>query len=324
MKLFAGKPGLIGVEVSARWIKASQGEGPTRVTTRLERKGSGTLTKDEAATLAGVFDRAGFREQRIVLVPAREMLVMETLELPPRSSGAPLEQLARVELARSHRWDPASFEVGLWELPTPGRGGELSHMFAAALPFARSEPMLDACDNAGLRVHAIDVPANALARAFGPTAPDAMLDIGWSGAMLCVMHAGVVVYERTIDEGGLQQLIEPAAKRLDIQREAVESLLLARGADSTLSAEVRGPVTEYLDVLTSEVQRSLAYMAHRYLGWQFRTLGVSGEGAALLGLRERLTAALGIEVTAPPAPASHTLAAGASRFNASAARKEAA
>jgi Tfp pilus assembly PilM family ATPase len=118
----------------------------------------------------------------------------------------------------------------------------------------------------------------------------------------------------------LEPLILSAAKRLGIPAPALESLLLQPSSEGSvgegaLSAEVRGPVTEYLETVTSEVQRSLAYMAHRHLSWQFRTIGISGEGAALAGLRERLVAMLGVEVVTPEGvPAAHAVAAGASRF----------
>jgi hypothetical protein len=44
------------------------------------------------------------------------------LEMPPKSSTAPIEQLARMELARTQKCAPDSFEMGFWELPITGRG----------------------------------------------------------------------------------------------------------------------------------------------------------------------------------------------------------
>jgi hypothetical protein len=46
-----------------------------------------------------------------------------------------------------------------------------------------------------------------------------------------------------------------------------------------------------------EVARSLAYMAHRYQSWHFNRLALSGDGANLPGLRERLTTELQVQVS---------------------------
>src|SRR3954451_23592560 len=45
--------------------------------------------------------RHGFVGNRIVLAAPATQLEMDVLELPPRSSGAPVEQIARSELART-------------------------------------------------------------------------------------------------------------------------------------------------------------------------------------------------------------------------------
>jgi Tfp pilus assembly PilM family ATPase len=320
---------LIGVEISARWLKAFQpaGRGPG-LSARVERRSpEAPFSADDAGVLAGVLERAGFAGRRLVLVPPRDHVMMDVLELPPRSSGAPLAELARVELARTNRCDPNSFELGWWEMAPTGRGGEQSSVFAAGMPFAKSTPILDACDQAGLEVHAIDIPPNALARSYRGGAPDAMLDLGWAGGMLCVLHAGLVVYERTMEDAGLRTIIGPLSARLGIPSEAVEQLLLASaggegGQDHPLVSELRGPINEYLERVAGEVQRSLAYMAHRYSQWQLRTLGLSGDGACLSGIREKLAGVMGVTVSSPSdVGVPFAMAAGASLFNAAARAK---
>jgi Tfp pilus assembly PilM family ATPase len=328
---------LIGVDLSGRWMKAVQFGGPRiSASARMARKQpNGPFSREDALMLAGVFERAGFRGNRLVISPPREAIIAEVLELPPRGSGAPIEQLARIEVARTHKCDPSSFELGLWDLPSPGRGGgEQSHVFAAAMPFARSEPLLDACESAGLEVHAIDVPAAALARAYGVYAlPDAMLDVGWTDAMLCVVHQGAVVYERNIEEAGLRRLVEGVATKIGLPPETAEAVLMADPSDhdgksqSSLAQEMRGPVTEYLESVAQEVRRSLAYMGHRYQAWQFKHLSLSGDGATLSGLREKLAESMQVTVSsgveAVPDP-SLLVAAGSARHGTHASRKEAA
>lgn len=300
-----GRP-LIGVDLSGRWMKAVQPlPGRSWPAVRIARpRPQDPFGREDAALLAGVLERTGFQGHRVVVSPAREAVIAEVLELPPRSSGAPLEQLAKLEIARTHKCDPASLELGLWELPAPGRAGDQSHVFAAAMAFGKSTPIIDAFEACGLDVAAIDVPANALARAHAAFGlPDAMLDLGWSGALLCVVHAGVVVYERFIEDAAVSGLVDAAAERLGVPAEAIEAVMTpdpgARNSheDSPLWAELRGIVGEHLETTAQEVARSLAYMAHRYQSWHFNRLALSGDGACLPGLSERLAAELQVQVT---------------------------
>ena len=334
---FARRRPLIGVELSSRWMKAVQAARGSSPGVRIARPRPGdAFSREDAALLAGVLERTGFQGNRVVVSPPRELIIADVLELPPRSSGAPLEQLAKLEIARTHKCDAGSLEVGLWELPSPVRAGDQAHVFAAAMPFARSVPILDAFEAGGLEVVAIDVPANALARAHAAgEMPDAMLELGWSGALLCVVHAGVVVYERFIEDAAVSGLVESAAERLGVAKEAVEAVMVPDpGAatlhqDSPLWAELRGIVAEHLETTAQEVGRSLAYMAHRYQSWQFRRLALSGDGAHLPGLSERLAAELQVQVSVGTegvsTPASLLLASGAARYDAGAVRgKEAA
>jgi Tfp pilus assembly PilM family ATPase len=151
-----------------------------------------------------------------------------------------------------------------------------------------------------------------------------MLDVGWTDAMLCVVHGGAVVYERRIAEAGLCHLFANVTTRLGMAADAAEAVLMS-SVDSedrrqgALAQELRGPFVEYLEVVASELHRSLAYMAHRYQSWQFKRLSISGDGSNITGLREKLTDALQVAVSTGPQPTSIDpallIAAGAARFS---------
>src|SRR4051794_35623253 len=107
----------IGLDVAGRWVKAVQ---LSRTATGLRLAAAARVARADPAAgfseadaqvLAGVLERAGFQGHDVVLGAPREMLLSDVLELPPRASGAPIEQLARVELARANKCDPASFEL---------------------------------------------------------------------------------------------------------------------------------------------------------------------------------------------------------------------
>jgi Tfp pilus assembly PilM family ATPase len=315
----------IGLDISGRWIKAAQ-VSPSRsdshklgAAARLTRADAAApFSPADADLVAGVLERLGFEGHQVVLVAPRDMLYTDVLELPPRSSGAPIDQLARMELARSNRCDPDSFELGLWDLPAAGRGGggagpEGSHVFAVGLPHEKSEPLISALEGAGFDVVAIDTPGCAIARACLPlraqagashTSLTAILEVGWHSALLIVACGGadgVVVYERSIVEAGLCRLFAAVRARLGLEEAALD--LLLSGAAPTkdsgahpLLSEARGCITEFLEGLIPEVQRSLSYTAHRYQGWTLSRLLVTGDGADLIGLCERLAPAATVPV----------------------------
>jgi Tfp pilus assembly PilM family ATPase len=312
---------LIGVDLAGRWMKAFQFLPGRAATLCIPRRHTNKpFGDDDASLLAAVIERSGFQGTRLVVVPPRDAVMAEVLELPPRASGAPIDKLARMEFARSRKCDPASFEIGVWELPAPGRAGDQCHVFAAGLPLHRSEPILDALERAGLEPVAIDVPALALARAHAEV-PNAMLEMGWDGALVCVGHQGVVVYERMVEEGSLRRLLEGVSARLKIPLEAAEGLVLgpAMTAESPLASELRAPVSDFLDALARELQRSIAYVAHRYQATSLRRMTISGDGAGIAGLAGRLHESLGMQIDVgcgrDTIPAPLVAAAGAARHS---------
>jgi Tfp pilus assembly PilM family ATPase len=316
---FARARPLIGLDLAGRWMKAFQSLPSRHVTACVTRRDpNAPFSEEDAALLAGVLERNGFQGTRVVVVPPRDAIMAEIVELPPRSSGAPLEELARVEVARSRKCDPASFELGTWELPAPGRGSDQTHMFAAGLPLHRAEPILDALESAGLETVAIEVPALAMARAHAEV-PSAMLEVGWAGSLICVGFQGVVVYERIIEEAGLRRLLEGVAARLKVPLEAADSLILNASPtdDSPLASELRAPISEFLESLSRELQRSIAYVAHRYQATSMKRMTVTGDGAAIGGLVPRVHESIGMHVELgcgrPEVPLPLTAAAGAAR-----------
>src|SRR5439155_3902434 len=101
------------------------------------------------------------------------------LELPPRSSNAPLERIARMEVARAHRFAPDSFEMGCWDLPAAARATKQTPVMAVACTHSDAAAIMDPFEAGGMNVVALDVKAAALARACSPLlAADATAIIG--------------------------------------------------------------------------------------------------------------------------------------------------
>ncbi|MDB5295950.1 MAG: hypothetical protein JWO31_1933, partial [Phycisphaerales bacterium] len=110
----AAKPLPIGIDVGTRAVRAIQVAGETgpggrpRIVAALARprQGTGPMSVGETAALVAALTAAGFVGRAAVLAAAPADTMVGPLELPPRASGAPLDQLARMELARNFRCAP--------------------------------------------------------------------------------------------------------------------------------------------------------------------------------------------------------------------------
>ena len=345
----------IGLDLGARRVKAVQlehgPEGPRIAAAAVApRAGSGAggsiVTAAEVAGLADLLYRTGFDGRQVVLAAPSGQLLTSVMELPPRSADArhqvPVEQIARMELARSHKVGPDTFEMGCWDLPPPHRNAKGTHLMAVGLPHAAAGVLLDAFEPSGLRVRSIDVASRALARACASAAAaggqmTAFLDVGWGATMLTLVHRGAVIYDRALHDAGLAELHATVGRRVGLDAECVDYLL--SHADSTdeggrttdeggvpefapgssfrlqpsslpsddpeavdLPDEARAVLAAHADEVARELEVSFTYATHQYPDAAVGRLVLVGGGARLPGFARRLSGALGVPA-GPVSPA---------------------
>src|SRR5690606_4678074 len=131
------------------------------------REPDSALSELEARRIRAILDRQGFRGSRAVLSAPRSMVRSTSIELPPASSGAPLQQLATVELGRIHRLTPGTFTFGFWELPPSARANAAPQTMAVTCLNHESDALCDTCEHAGFEPIAIDTAGLATVRALG-------------------------------------------------------------------------------------------------------------------------------------------------------------
>ncbi|MFN7021803.1 MAG: pilus assembly protein PilM [Phycisphaerales bacterium] len=306
----------VGLTMGARSINAVQLEhvGKTGVPVLAaaavvpRRRPGAPPDADEVARIAEAMERQGFRGRSVVIAAPCERVLSGVLEVPPRSSGAPLDQIVRNELARTSRVDPSQLECGWWELPRGLREQEGSQVIALGCRHEDAARLLGPCEEAGLDVRAIDAPGPALARAVGRLLPagdeiTGVLEIGTAAALFIVIRGRTVVYERLLAEGGLGVTLDQLEKRLAVDRETAEHVLEGVGIDGappSLADEVellndaRSFLTERTDELAAEVRASASYAGRRY-GQEMSRLLLSGEGAGMPGLSARFSRRLECE-----------------------------
>jgi hypothetical protein len=159
-----GSTPTIGVEIAADAVRAVLSvRGRVRGVCEVPRSG---LSLDEACRRVGRWsERASVvGRARCVITPPEETLVSTVLELPPRSSGAPIESIAAAELARGQAG--AEMEVAAWELPMPARSVRGAHEYLV-VGGARGTILqaVHALGDAGCEVDLVDAPVTAAHRA---------------------------------------------------------------------------------------------------------------------------------------------------------------
>ena len=299
----------IGIDCGATRLKAVQrarSSGAWRVSALASVPRSNTdqpVNGEELAAFVGVLRREGFVGRQTVLAAPADIVKTTILELPPRTTSAPVDQIARMEAARLHGREGEGFEVATWDLPAGHRGAEATHVMATTCAHADAEPLLAACDGVGLDVVALEPAASALARACRPWCEGeqvigAVADLGWSTARLMVMHRGVPVYQRTVVDGGLRALRDALAQRLALDVAAVSALFEAREelqlADDA-ARQVDDVVQAHAALVVAELQAAVAYASHRYPQAKPGPLVLTGGAAATMKLGERIGAAAGME-----------------------------
>jgi len=308
----------IGLEVGARRIKAVQLR-PARdgwhiaAISSLPRKNRGPdVDPEELPQLRRVLDRQGFSGRDVVLAVPRAKLMTGILDVPPQNSGAPLEQIVRVELARMHNIQPDSFELSYWHLPACGRAKGASEAMAVCCPHDEAHRLLDTFEAEGFNVKALDAGTCAAARACrtamacGGDGITAILDLGWSAACLSMMRQGLVIYERILNGGGLRHLAQSMGSLFQMETEMVDRLLVEVGLDRAVEGQSPGGgefdeigkvIAAHLDAIVRELRAPFCYATHRYPGSEVNRMLLIGGGAGIPGLVQYLCSAVQTEVT---------------------------
>jgi Tfp pilus assembly PilM family ATPase len=219
-----------------------------------------------------------------------------------------------MELARIHRRDPETLEVACWDVPSPNRSGEFSHVMAAACDHADASRLLDPLEEAGLRVVALDARAWAMARALppmpGPAPIDppiaAVLDVDEMGSILAVVRAGVVVYDRLMPDASLAAVRARLSKELRVEPDVANYLFQqgllpqAPGEPGSANDGAAPVLQEFVQSLAGELRSALDFAVHRYPGSVDR-VALIGPGASLPGIAAAISEPIGLQA-APLTP----------------------
>jgi Tfp pilus assembly PilM family ATPase len=311
---FRSKYTPIGLDIGACAVKAVQLQSIGRrwhlaAMTNLPRPQiNAPLDRAGVRRIADVLYRQGFYGHSVILAAPNDKLAADILELPPRSAGVPLEQIARSEMARIIGAPIGGFEMAFWDLPTQTRTSSGTSVLALGLRHTDADPLLELFDFEGLSVDAIDSQSCALARACqtqinSVTGITTILDMGWNAALLVLIHEGVVVYRRPLNESGIHALHKTIASKLGLSDHIIQlALHPLDNTDSTpplapdLWNGIRTLAGKHMEHLVSELLASFVYAAHRYPDAHAQQLLLVGGGATLPDAQGYLQRYLDVDV----------------------------
>lgn len=310
----------IGVDISGRAISAVQlarvhDTWSTEAAVRLPRtRPGGPIDCDELKRFREVLYRQSFVGEEVVVAVPSNQLMTTVLTLPPRDSGAPLDQIARIELARTYEEAPNAFELAWWELPTTEHAKRTAHVMTVGYRHDKANELCDLFEQAGLRVQALDSKAWALVRAIesrseAPSMITAVLDFEWESAQLALLYQGIVLYERVLSSCAFGELHAELTDVLEDDGTMVEYLLDQVGLEALDSNDDGDPaglvdaqrrLAAQFDPIVKDLDESLGYVSRQYPDATFKELLLVGDHASVPGLAQHLSDALHIEVNAVP------------------------
>ena len=137
--------------------------------------------------------RQGLDLGHVTLSASPERLACAIIELPPRSSGAPVESLAAAEIAKNVS---GPFESCLWDLPDAPRQSA-SEYLTAALSHADASLLIEPFEAEGVFVDSIEPEATALGRVTGSN-NRLVLDMGRRGIRMYAYEGKNLLFARNL------------------------------------------------------------------------------------------------------------------------------
>jgi type IV pilus assembly protein PilM len=323
---------LIGLDIGTNAVTVAEvraGDPPRlemfgQVALARETMREGEVADDAAVTEAVGRLRAevGLKKVSVRLGLASPRVVVRQIEMPLMSReelGSAL-QFQAAELIPIPL-DDAVLDFAILGPASPGDGGEpRMHGLLAAVQEATVARLVTAVEAGGLQVAAVDLVPLALIRPLARAVPDLAL-VGAGGAgdgvaladgvvgaegivsfgggvtAIAVHEGGVPRFVRVLGTGG-RELTDAIASDLDLPPETAEALKRQLGGDGhdELVTRARASIERPLSVLLDEVRSSIDYYRNQPGSSPLLRIVVTGGGAQLPGLSERLSALVGVPV----------------------------
>jgi type IV pilus assembly protein PilM len=248
--------------------------------------------------VTALMDQGKFAEKNIVVgIPSNK--VFATVVDFPKLPKNELEKTVSYQL-ESHIPSPLDEVKVDWALlgdsPTAENQVEV---LISSVNNSYAEARLDALENIGLNVIALEPDALALARSLVPgtaTQPMLLLDIGDLATDLIITFNGSPRLIRSIPVGG-QSFLKAAMQNLNVDQERAAEFVYKFGMNTEkLEGQVAKALQSTVDNLVNEVQKSIKFFTTRYKQQQLDRIIVSGRASTVPNLALYIANSTGVQV----------------------------
>jgi type IV pilus assembly protein PilM len=204
---------------------------------------------------------------------------------------ADIDRLSDSELAKSVQYQADSL------IPTPLAESKIDWALIGDSPTDRTkqeillssvpnkfvEDRLDMLESVGLNVIAFEPDNLAMARALAvaDNTPQLVLDVGRRATDLVVLMNGVPHLTRSIPTG-VEAIVKATTQNLNIDEKQAEQFVFKFGlSKEKLEGQVYQAISGTIDILTSEIEKSIKFFQTRYTGSAIQLIIVTG-GASVI------------------------------------------
>jgi len=248
----------------------------------------------ELATIVAALRRRGFTAGEAAVILPKALLRFVPVDIPPPDSGAPVEQIARAQVAHE-RGEGAGFELALW-IPTGADASQSERAVAVSCAHNDADPLLDALQRAGLTPRSLHPPAAAIActARIDDPARRVMLDAGWSGASVIVVEHGKVLFERSMGSHRFGRVVTEIGRALGVDAETARWVAgRGRNRDPALVGRMAPILRGFGERLAEDIASSIAFIERCWPGEGLQVLDIVGGGGEDDDLIDWLDASIG-------------------------------
>jgi type IV pilus assembly protein PilM len=198
--------------------------------------------------------------------------------------------------------DEAAIDFAVLGTDTPENGEPTMRVLLAAAQTTTVQRLVAAVERAGLGVDAVDLVPVALMRALGRTtstedaAAEAIVSFGGGVTSVVVHQDGVPRFVRVLGTGG-RELTDAISAAVELPHETAESLKRQLGTPGDpMLTRARSAIDRPLAALVEEVRGSIDYYRTQSDAVPLTRVVITGGGAQLPGLVERLAQNVGVPV----------------------------
>jgi len=294
MSLLSGAASFFGLDIGSTALRAVElhGTGPQKslykyaympIDSKLSLSDSKADQQRLTQAISQLVSQARFSTKNVAVgLPSNRVF----------TTVADVERLPAKELEKSIRYQADSL------IPTPLNESKIDwavlgdspvdktklEILLTSVPNEFIERRLDIVEAAGLNVIAFEPESMALARALAiPDAASAyvILDVGDKSADLVVVYGGMPRLTRSIPTG-MEAVVRSAMQNLNVDDKQASQFVMKFGlSKEKLEGQVYQAIIGTVDVLTTEIEKSIKFFQTRYASVAIDRIVVTGGGSTL-------------------------------------------